>query len=507
MTTFQDPPPQSRRAVRQSERGETEQASYPPFTQTPPPATQYGDQREMWDTTQRRAGQLPATPPVPASPASGRRAAPPLPAPEPLTYTTQGRAPVPSYDGPFQNEAPVIEPAPTQALPAQDQPTYRVRDYSPAAFAPAPTWTQEPAAPVDLEYQTQARIAPAEPLPAAPAMPTEQTLTRRELRAMLQSEALPAEAEAYAEPVAAAPAPVAPMPVAPMPAAPVPAAPAPAAAVPVAAAPVPADTTEETAWPFAFGGEPTPAAPVAVAPAQEAAPLPAPVAAEPTPVVPEPAPAAPDDGARALFGDIMTPLSQPLPAVAPEVTPNTALIAAMSEFDALASVPVDEPTTPDPTWTRPTGHWSTQADLDDETQPYESTINRKVGSGHATTNALVLPTIPERDIRGALTGGGEIMLTGSIDLPASLAARGTTDRHDHDGLDALFEGGEHELVPTDSQPVRAVRAVSTHTTGQGVTHTQKPKGNRVLTVLLIAASAMAAVGLVLLGIVVVTNMM
>jgi hypothetical protein len=499
MTTFQDPPPQSRRAVRQSERGEAEQVAYPPFT---PTSQQFPDQREMWDTTQRRASQLPTTPPVPAAPASGRRAAPPLPAAEPLTYTTQGRAPVPTYDAPAY-QAPAAELPPTQALPAQDQPTYRVRDYAPAAFAPAPTWTQEPAAPSDLDYQTAARIAPVEPVapaaPAAPAVP-EQTLTRRELRAMLHSEALPAEPELaeYAPPAPVAAAPVA------------------------AAAPAPADATEETAWPFAFGNEPVASAPVAAAPA--------PVAVSPAQPV---EPATPADGARALFGDLMTPLSQPLPAVAPEATPNTAMMNAMAEFDALASAPAPVapaapapvapapvaqepftavpvtpvPATPEPTWTRPTGHWSTQAELDDETQPYESTINRKIGSGHATTNALVLPTIPDHDIRGALTGGGEIMLTGSIDLPASLGASGTTDRHDHDGLDALFEGGEHEIMPTDSQPVRAVRAISTHATGQGVTHTQKPKGNRVLTVLLIAASAMAVVGVGLLVAVVVMNML
>jgi hypothetical protein len=35
--------------------------------------------------------------------------------------------------------------------------------------------------------------------------------------------------------------------------------------------------------------------------------------------------------------------------------------------------------------------------------------------------------------------------------------------------------------------------VSTHNTGHGVTHTQKPKGNRALTGLLIAASSMAVV--------------
>ncbi len=257
-------------------------------------------------------------------------------------------------------------------------------------------------------------------------------------------------------------------------------------------------------------------APVAAAPVAE------PIAAEPfaaEPVAIQPAavdpvaPPTPADGARALFGDIMTPISQPLAPIAPEAEPNTALNAALAEFDALAGQvvspqqPAEPEVTPDPVWTRPIGHWSTQADLDDETQPYESTINRKVGSGHATTNALVLPVTPERDIRGALTGGGEIMLTGSIDLPASLASSGTTDRHDHSALDSLFEGGEHELVPTDSQPVRAVRAVSTHATGQGVTHTQKPKGNRVLTGLLIAASAMALVGVGLLVAVVIMNLL
>ena len=57
MTTYQDPQPQSRRAVRQGERGETpEQQEQVPFPgQTPPQF--YPDSanaREMWDTTARR---------------------------------------------------------------------------------------------------------------------------------------------------------------------------------------------------------------------------------------------------------------------------------------------------------------------------------------------------------------------------------------------------------------------------------------------------------------------
>ncbi len=133
-----------------------------------------------------------------------------------------------------------------------------------------------------------------------------------------------------------------------------------------------------------------------------------------------------------------------------------------------------------------------QVELDDETQPYESTINRKIGSGHMTTNALVLPTIPERDIRGALTGGGEIMLTG-LDRPARFPGGEWHDRPPRSGWPRRALRGRRARAGADRlQPVRAVRAISTHATGQGITHTQKPKGNRVLTGLLIAASGMAS---------------
>ena len=85
------------------------------------------------------------------------------------------------------------------------------------------------------------------------------------------------------------------------------------------------------------------------------------------------------------------------------------------------------------------------------------------------------------------------MLTGSIDLPHSFAATGQSDRFDNDGMDALFDLSDAEVISTDSSPVRAIRAVSTHTSGHGVTHTQKPKGTRALTVLLITACSLAVV--------------
>jgi hypothetical protein len=257
----------------------------------------------------------------------------------------------------------------------------------------------------------------------------------------------------------------------------------------------------------------------------------APVAPQPqysAPVAPaQPAPAAQPatvDGAQAWpFADLgfadparQAPAS-PMPPRAPEPAPNTGLTNALAEFDSLAvAPPVPQPLAPQPVapqpvappvidsvpsllstgprTTPPTGHWSVQAELEDETQPYETTINRTVGSATATTSALVLPSVPlGSDIRGALTSTGEIMLTGSIDLPHSYSSTGASSSLDNHGIDALFDSHDAEVITTDSAPVRAIKAVSTHNSGQGVTHTQKPKGTRALTVLLIAASTMAVV--------------
>ncbi|HWR84809.1 MAG TPA: hypothetical protein VN200_02315, partial [Rhodoglobus sp.] len=87
MTTF-DPQPQSRRAVRQNERADND-ASFHGFTD---PKGVFGDGVDMWDTTARRAAQLPQSNSRPEAPSTGRRAAAPQqPAAEPLTYATQNR--------------------------------------------------------------------------------------------------------------------------------------------------------------------------------------------------------------------------------------------------------------------------------------------------------------------------------------------------------------------------------------------------------------------------------
>ncbi|MDJ0335483.1 hypothetical protein QMG83_09635 [Salinibacterium sp. G-O1] len=206
-----------------------------------------------------------------------------------------------------------------------------------------------------------------------------------------------------------------------------------------------------------------------------------------------------DDDATAP-ADLVDPLA---PAEAPAEA-SAAVTDASADFDSMTKESVDSLVSevePKPaaspasesSWTPPMGHWSAQGEVDEDA-PSEGNISRTIGSGILTTNALVLPSVPDgADIRGPLTGTGEIMITGSIDLPRTLSSTGQSDRFDGDSMDALFDLGDAEIISTDSSPVRAIRAVSTHTSANGVTHTQKPKGTKALTGLLIAASSLAVV--------------
>jgi hypothetical protein len=146
------------------------------------------------------------------------------------------------------------------------------------------------------------------------------------------------------------------------------------------------------------------------------------------------------------------------------------------------------------------GHWSTAAELDDKNQPFDQIISRNVGtSGSATTtNALILPSLPVGDATGPLTSTGEILVTGSIDLPRGLGATGAhPDRIDSSDIDRLLDGEENEFNTSEVPPVRASRAISTHTSTRGVITPPKKRGTRLPVVLSITA-AVLAVGVIAL---------
>jgi hypothetical protein len=158
---------------------------------------------------------------------------------------------------------------------------------------------------------------------------------------------------------------------------------------------------------------------------------------------------------------------------------------------------------------RPVGHWSRQAELDDETQFASGSISREVGIGVITTSALVLPEIPHHDFTRTVTSTGDVLLTGSIDLPRSLSSTGALPAQlDESDIDHLLDPGDRQVASTDSQPVRAVKAVSTHTSSRGIINATPPKrGNKMLTALIVSASAMLVVVVGLAVVIVMSDML
>ncbi len=465
MTTFQDPPLQSRRSVRQNERDQSQ-------------------------------------PPVVASAA-------PAPA-EPLTYTTQGeRAPVPDYDGPSFRARRTPEPVNEAdlATPVQETRASRPRDFSPEGRRTAsPSWAPQyggVSADGNVEYQTQQRGAAAAPAPAdpsstfaphEPASPTiipsaldsedalEHTLTRRELRALRDAHGITSQTTGET-------------------AYPTPEAQAPDAAVAAAGTPLAAPSSRLDSALAEFdqlaAGRPAPVPTDPPAPrGRRAAAVPA--------TAPPPAPAAAPAGPAQIAPEALeTPLAAP-PSRAPAAQPQAEVVVAEIVAEPVAQAPEQHPEgvveativqdVEPSTSTPPTGHWSTQAQLDDETQVNEAPLSRNIGntSGAITTSALVLPSIPSHDF-GPLSSG-EILVTGSISLSESFTTTGAHPKQlDESDLDHLPAPADHQVASTDSQPVRAIRAVSTHTSSRGVINNVKPKGTKGLTALIIAATGMAVV--------------
>jgi hypothetical protein len=146
---------------------------------------------------------------------------------------------------------------------------------------------------------------------------------------------------------------------------------------------------------------------------------------------------------------------------------------------------------------RASNHWRVQAAMQDTELPYENTLSRTVGSNTSaiTTSALVLPSVPQPDsLLASLNSTGEILVTGSINLPRSL---GSTGAHPHrvDNSDYEDDPLDSQVSAPDSAPVRAVRAVSTNTSTRGVIETKRPQGNRMLTAVIVVAGVLC-VGLV-----------
>ena len=529
MTTFQDPPYQSRRAVRQSghvDDVEVDASARPATART-------GRRAQLPSSTEWNTDESSSTP--------GLAETPPAPAPaEPLTLATPLQPQIPVYDS--APETLVADAAP--AIPAAPQgrrASLGTGERHPATSAieaiivaaPAEAAVVEPAAVEPTPASPEAVVAPVAPQ-ATPskssAAPTDRPMTRRELREARVAAERAAGMEEVPEAIvsilnsgpiilpylsSAATTPLSPE----ARASSAPAAHAAAVAASVASVPAveqniePTSAREKNALAefeeltrehegdaVPIGAEEHPAAPAST----WAMPL------EPSSV--SDAPSSQDIDIAAEPEE-----SEPETAAADEVAADEVIAVVIDEDDdddvIDASDKAEKPsaiTVPEfvepgqtPVSNRGAGHWSVTPDTDDEIESLENTITRSVGVGSAlTTSALVLPSIPQSsDLNQPYTATGETMLTGSIDLPRSLGSTGVhpsqVDNSDFD-LDPL----DHEVPSTDSAPVRAIRAVSTHTSSNGLITSKKPQGNHMLTVLVVSSSALAVVvvGLLVAGV-------
>lgn len=224
---------------------------------------------------------------------------------------------------------------------------------------------------------------------------------------------------------------------------------------------------------------------------------------------------APADAATPAPASQPAAMPAPIPTDAAAATPAVFPLSLDAEDDDTNEVPLPEtatqapevpaafqrPTEPKPVTTAfapPAGHWSQQAHDSNDSEVHDAeTGTRRVAV--TNTNAIILPNSALADPTGALNATGEVILTGSIDLPASLSSTGSHRPIDGAEVDRLLEQ-QDEQPDTDASPVRASRAVSSHTsTRQVVLAAAKPKESRTP---LILGVTVGAVGLAAAGVII-----
>lgn len=127
-------------------------------------------------------------------------------------------------------------------------------------------------------------------------------------------------------------------------------------------------------------------------------------------------------------------------------------------------------------------------------------VGDSTGSQHSAPNALIFTPSPgEGSLSGPVASTGEILVTGSYELPQGMGSQGhalgTTDGKDVDAV--LIDG---ELPPASSPtPIAASSAVSTiKPAGEVIRPPAPEKGNRLMITLAIIAGGLAlAIGVVL----------
>ncbi|PFG31167.1 hypothetical protein [Paramicrobacterium agarici] len=117
-----------------------------------------------------------------------------------------------------------------------------------------------------------------------------------------------------------------------------------------------------------------------------------------------------------------------------------------------------------------------------------------------TSSVLILPGAPSTPPKAPASGTGEILVTGSVDLPRS-ASQDRPSSTDHSEIDSGSDNSA-ESPATAGTPVSATRAVSTHAVSRDViTPPTKASNSKLLMILAITAGVLcvAVIGVVIVG--------
>ncbi|WP_298039940.1 hypothetical protein [uncultured Microbacterium sp.] len=189
------------------------------------------------------------------------------------------------------------------------------------------------------------------------------------------------------------------------------------------------------------------------------------------------------------------PLQQPY---VPE-TPETPTATAPQHVDDSSGASTATPRFEDAV-ARPTVNPAFGQDILDENPPvapaassFDELITTDSGGSHRAPNTLIFtPSANEGSLSGPVASTGEVLVTGSYDLPAGIGshghAHGTTDGKDVDAV--LIDG---ELPPASSPtPIAASAAVSTiKPAGEVIRPPAPEKGNKLMLILAITAGGLA----------------
>ena len=144
---------------------------------------------------------------------------------------------------------------------------------------------------------------------------------------------------------------------------------------------------------------------------------------------------------------------------------------------------------------RPAPVW--KDDQPDEPAGFSGLLSRSVGASSGSQNALILPHDPQPDFTQAISGSGDIFITGTHHLPRSVAERGASAHQvDSREMDRLYEAA-HDEPASGVSPVRASSAVSGGMTGRSPI-ARRSHSAALPTILAIVAGLMAVGVIVML---------